>query len=328
LTRLLSSDIFFVEIFSNTFSGSQNMQNNKKELLSFLKTRFAGDYLQNEPLSLHTWYRIGGPADFFVYPKNLEDLIHLLRWCRQLDYETFFIGEGANVLASDSGFKGVMISLSRYMNQIRLENGLVHADSGALLKSLIIFSEKKQLGGLQGLSGIPGTVGGALFMNAGTYTGEIGGSVLDVDVLNSDDTVSAIPRSEIDFNYRHVPQLRDKVILGCRLKLYREKESVLRDFRIEQLRKRNEKQPVDCPSCGSVFKRPGKKLYVGKMVEELGLKGLRFGDAMISEKHGGFIINLGSAKAADVMYLIRKIMADVKKNYQVELEPEVRFVGF
>lgn len=299
----------------------------KKELRSYFEKHFAGEYLLDEPLSRHTWYRIGGPADFWAYPRNVEDLLALLHQCRARDVHTYFIGEGANILVSDDGYRGVMISLTRHFNEMSQEKNNITVASGVLLRALVMFAERNSLGGLEYLSGIPGTVGGALTMNAGTHHGEIGETVVEVYLLNQDLEAIVIPDDQITFNYRSVPQLQEKVLLGCKLALYYEKESILRKRRIDQLTERAAKQPLEYPSCGSVFKRP-PGYYVGKMVEDLGLKGLRYGDAMISEKHGGFIVNLGNAQAHHVMYLIEKVKDEVSKHFRVQLEPEVRFVGF
>lgn len=304
------------------------MSNKKeRETLDYLKTRLSGQYLIDEPLALHTWYKIGGPADFFVYPRNLEDLRSLLHFCRAVDMCTYFIGEGANILSSDAGFRGVIIKLSSHFNSLQLEDDMLKVDAGTHLEDLILFCEKKNLGGLEYLSGIPGTVGGALIMNAGTGKGEIGDRVQGVYVLDEALEPSEMSSKEISFEYRSVPQLNAKVILGCKLKLHSEKESVLKAFRLHQLEERAAKQPLEYPSCGSVFKRPARH-YVGEMVEEAGLKGFRYGDAVISDKHGGFIVNTGHAKASDIVYLIRKVQEKILDKFGVELEPEVKFLGF
>jgi len=303
------------------------MEKWKKELQDYLDKHLAGEYLVDELLSLHTWYRIGGPADFFVYPGDIEDLAALLHQCRALDVNTYFIGAGANILASDDGYRGVMINLTKHFTDVSREDSVIKASSGVLLKNLVLFGEKNSLGGLEYLSGIPGTVGGSLIMNAGTEHGEIGETVMEVYLLNEDLEPVVVSNNQITFNYRSAPQLQEKTLLGCKMKLSYEDEAILQKIRIAQIAERIARQPLQHPSCGSVFKRP-PGYYVGKMVEDLGLKGLRYGDAMISEKHGGFILNLGSAKASHVMYLIEKVKAEVYKHFSVQLEPEVRFVGF
>jgi len=303
------------------------METRKNDILTYLNRDFAGEYLLDEPLSLHTWYRIGGPADFFVYPYDTKDLTNLLHHCRELDIDTYFIGEGSNILVSDSGYLGVMICLSEHFRRIVLEDEYVKVDAGVLLNDLILFCEKNNLGGMECLSGVPGTVGGALIMNAGTHAGEIGKNVLEVDLLSHNLEPDIMPGEKIVFGYRSAPELQDKILLGCRIGLHYEKESLLKEFRINQINARAAKQPLEYPSCGSVFKRP-KNHYVGNMVEKSGLKGFRYGNAMISEKHGGFILNLGNAKATEIMYLIEKVKDEIHKRFAVQLEHEVKFVGF
>ena len=304
------------------------MDSGKKDLVTYLDRNLSGEYLLDEPLSLHTWYRIGGPSDFFVYPRNVDDLINLLQHCRSLNVGVYFIGEGANILVSDAGYRGVMINLARYFKAIQKDGEIVHADAGTLLQDLILYYEKNSLGGLEYLSGIPGTVGGALIMNAGTRNGEIGRTVLEVYTLNQNLEWTTVSCDKINFGYRSAPELQDKIILGCKIRLFPKKESTLRQVRLSQMKKRAAKQPLEYPSCGSVFKRPSNHHYVGKMVEEAGLKGLRHGNAMISKKHGGFMVNLGNAKASDVMHLIEKVKEEIYTRYAIQLEPEVRFVGF
>ena len=298
-----------------------------KEIWYFLRKEFSGFFWEDEPLAAHTWYRIGGPADFFVYPRSLESLATLLKKCRSIDMPTYFWGDGSNILANDNGFRGAVISVTRFFNHIERNGNFVEAETGAKLQDLVLFCEQRSLGGLEYLAGIPGTVGGALIMNAGTQKSEIGRRVEQVYLLNKNSDYVSIERDEISFGYRMAPELQGRPIIGCRLTLYHEEEEVLKTRRINQIQQREAKQPFEYPSCGSVFKRPAEH-YVGAMVEQLGLKGLRHGDAVISEKHGGFIINLGNAKALDVMFLVKTVQESVYKHFAIELEPEVRFVGF
>lgn len=296
-------------------------------LCRFFETRFAGTCLRDEPLARHTWYGIGGPADFLAYPADCEDLRNLLQRCGELDVSTYMLGKGANLLVSDAGYRGVIISLTREMADIRVHDTCVTAQAGASLNDVILFCEQRALGGLEGLSGIPGTIGGALTMNAGASHGEIGDAVATVTVLDATLETIELERRQIAFGYRSAPELQGVTIVGCSLLLAHDDAARLRQFRLRQLAERKAKQPLDCPSCGSVFKRPAG-FYVGKMVEDLGLKGLRRGDAMISDKHGGFIVNCGKATAADVVDLINSVQDAVARQYHIELEPEVRLLGF
>ncbi|MBD3305478.1 UDP-N-acetylmuramate dehydrogenase [candidate division KSB3 bacterium] len=300
----------------------------KHDLASHLQKTCAGDVLLDEPLARHTWYRIGGPADVFVSPKNSDDVINVLAYCRAYQIPCFLIGEGANLLVSDAGYRGVMVYLARYLNTITRQAQILDVQAGALLQEVVLTCERHHLGGMEYMAGIPGTVGGALIMNAGTDRGEIGDTVSEVSLLNEEYTqIVTMKRDAISFEYRNVPQLQDTIILGCKLLLHHEEESRLRARRLQQLQRRAATQPLEYPSCGSVFKRPPHH-YVGKLVQDLGLKGYRCGDAMISDKHGGFIVNLGTATASQVKTLIDKIQAEVYQQFGIRLEPEVRFVGF
>ena len=298
-----------------------------KALQNYFDAHWAGDYLRDEPLARHTWYRIGGPADFLAYPRDAADVVGLLRQCRALEVETYFIGAGANLLVSDAGFRGVMLLMGRYFTELTRAGNIITAAAGVLLKDLVLFAEREGLGGLEYLAGIPGTVGGALTMNAGIERGEIGDVVREVTLLNDELEPITLAADQITFGYRSAPQLQAKPLLGCQLQLRPADAAALRQIRLTQLAERAAKQPLDYPSCGSVFKRPPNH-YVGKMVEASGLKGLRQGDAMISEKHGGFIINLGHATANDVRHLIVKIQEAVEARFGVRLVPEVRLAGF
>ncbi len=296
-----------------------------KEFSNYLVNNLSGSYLLDEPVRHHTTYRIGGTADYFVTPREPETLVALLHECSRFNVDYFLLGGGANILAADDGYSGVIINLENlYCDLTYNGETQVNAGAGVALKDLVLFCEKNGLAGLGGLAGVPGTVGGALRMNAGTKQGEIGHSVTDVLCLDKTTLeTQTLHKGAIDFNYRSVPQLQDKIILGCHFDLEKTAVDQLMDERLRQLRERAAKQPLAFPSCGSVFKRPSGH-FVGAMVEELGLKGKMRGDAVISEKHAGFILNMGCAKASDVLWLINHIQEQVLKNYNVELKPEVQ----
>ncbi len=299
----------------------------RQEMTHYLSRECPGAFLLDEPLSAHTSYRIGGPADFFCFPRNRQQLHGLLSKCRQLELPFFFMGEGANVLVHDNGIRGVAIDLSRGFGGADWEGPTVVAGAGMPLRKLIYQAEVRGYSGLEHLSGIPGTVGGALTMNAGTDSGTIGDRIEKVVVLEESGAERMLSFSEIGFSYRHSPGLRHRVILFGYLRLTPGVSDELREYRLALLKRRAAKQPLEFSSCGSVFKRP-QGFYVGKLVEELGLKGTTKGDAAISEKHGGFIVNMGSASACDVMWLIDLVRGRVKDVYGVDLELEVRLLGF
>ncbi|MBN1949045.1 MAG: UDP-N-acetylmuramate dehydrogenase, partial [Candidatus Cloacimonetes bacterium] len=295
-------------------------------LMEFLRSRLQGCYCLQESLALHTWYKIGGPAAILAMVSDTESLKELLAICREEKVPWFILGKGANVLASDEGFAGVVIKLTGEFTQFKAGNLTLEAGAAMDLQELIIFCEQKGWGGLEYLSGIPGTIGGALTMNAGTDKVVIGDLVEEVTVLDAELIIRRLPAREIEFGYRQVPELRDKVILGCQLRLQQDDTDRLRKIRLEQLAWRREKQPLDYPSCGSVFKRPPGD-FAGRLIEAAGLKGYRYGEAMISDKHAGFIVNLGKARASDVEYLINMIREKVWAEFRVKLETEVKYLG-
>lgn len=299
-----------------------------KKTDSYLHINHMGNYHTNVSLADQTWYHIGGVADFLVYPHNLSSLQALIKYCKHNKIRFTILGYGANILASDDGFEGIIIKLTKYFNKIfRLDEARIKVQAGVALSDLIFYCEEHCLGGLAYLAGIPGTVGGASIMNAGVEQGCIGDRIEEVVVLDDDTNLLSYPKEALDIRYRSIDQLQDKIVLEVILRLHTSPKEKLEKIRKQQLETRLQKQPLDYPSCGSVFKRPTGH-YVGKMVEDLGLKGNKKNDAMISAKHAGFIINCNKAKAEDVLFLMRKIYHMVWETYQIELEPEVRLLGF
>ncbi len=293
----------------------------------FLETNCPGQYLMNEPLSLHAWYKIGGPADFFVCPADSASFRLLLAECSQRQVPVFIIGEGSNLLVSDKGVRGVIVSLAHTYNRIEVIGSTISVGAGARLRDLVYAAEVAGLAGLAYLSGIPGTVGGALTMNAGTDFAEIGDVVTRVFGTTFAGESNVFAKETIGFGYRTSGALKGHCLLGCEVELVPTSREELAGIRDTLLKTRATKQPLEYPSCGSVFKRP-PGFYVGRLVEESGLKGFSHGDAMVSEKHGGFIINRGSATAEDVRYCMNHVADVVFKRYSIVLEPEVRLIGF
>ncbi|AEH50463.1 UDP-N-acetylmuramate dehydrogenase [Pseudothermotoga thermarum] len=272
----------------------------------------------NEPLSLHTSMKVGGPAKIFARPQSIDSLICCYK---QLPHSKI-LGKGTNVIAPDEGVEAVITTLDLKRIYL-LEDGKVVCEAGTLLNSLCKFACQYGLSGLEFAYGIPGTVGGAVYMNAGAFGGEIGQLVDFVEVFDGE-KVLTLQRDELEFSYRKsIFQKTNWLILkvGFRLKFDDPKQIAKRMGEI--YKKRLQTQPLDLPSAGSVFKRPKPDFYVGKAVESLGLKGLRIGGAEISKKHAGFIVNVGNASANDVKALINFIRQKVKEAYNVDLEPEV-----
>ena len=290
-----------------------------------LREQLGGEVLENEPLKHKTTYQIGGPARLFVCPANWTELHILNHLIRNHQIPMFVLGGGANVLISDAGFDGVVVHLKNF-NQLEFHGSTVLAGAGLVLDELIVECLKRGLSGLENLSGIPGTLGGALRMNAGAFEAEVSDFILNVECMDPMGNRLRLDKAEVGFSYRKAPAIQDKYILSSTFHfLHGEKENLFLT-RQDILSKRHERQPWQYPSAGSVFKRPPGH-YVGKLIEELGLKGKRVGGAQISPKHAGIIVNLGDAQAEDVMVLIRLVREEVQRRYGIHLELEQELIG-
>ena len=280
----------------------------------------------NEMMSKHTTFEIGGRADYFVLPKDKEALGRLLVWCKQTKMPYLLLGEGSNILISDEGIEGLVISTKK-INQIEVSGDIVYADCGVSLAELSKHMVASALTGLEFSCGIPGSLGGAIYMNAGAYDGEMKDVVLSVDLVDEEGNFYTYQKEEMAFAYRY-SILYDKpyYCLGAKMKLKAStKEAVAEKIR-ELTKKRESKQPLDKPSAGSTFKRP-EGYYAGKLIIEAGMQGAHHGGARVSDKHAGFIVNAGGATAQDVLCLIDEVREAVYKHSGVLLEPEVRLRG-
>jgi UDP-N-acetylmuramate dehydrogenase len=288
---------------------------------------FRGEIRTDEPLSKHTSFKIGGQADFYLYPKDLEDLSAVVDFSRNKGISKFVIGNGTNLLVSDSGFRGLVIDLSETFKEIHSKENAVTVGAGVNLSDLIRYCTERGLSGLESLIGIPGQLGGGIVLNAGAFGAEISDPLDSVRLMDQFGTVGKQRKSEVTFGYRATSIGRDAIVVDA---LFFLKEGNPRDMQLSQnnyLRKRKEKQPLSLPSAGSVFKRPAGK-YAGRLIEEAGCKGLRIGDAMVSKKHANFIVNCRLASAQDVLRLIDEVKERVMKQFQIELEPEIHMIGF
>lgn len=277
----------------------------------------------------YTTFRAGGPARFLVSPDGERQLAEVIRICRECGVSYLVLGRGSNLLVSDSGFDGAVISMRKHFDQIHMDNdtGIMTAMAGASMPSAAAAALEAGFGGLEFASGIPGTVGGGVLMNAGAYGGEIRQRLLDVRVLEEDGTVRTVSAEEAALGYRtSVFQHSNTVILSCRLLLERRDRLSIRAQMDEYGRRRREKQPLEYGSAGSTFKRPAG-YFAGKLIEEAGLKGLSVGDAQVSEKHAGFVINRGNATAAQIYELCCLVQEKVKEHSGVSLELEVQLAG-
>ncbi len=303
---------------------------NQEKLLNFLgeeKVRF------DEPLKNHTSFKIGGPADVLVSVSNADELIKTIEYAKEENIEFFLLGNGSNVLASDKGYRGMVIKLDGEFNDGKVSGDTIKAGAGITLSKLAGLAMNSSLSGLEFASGIPGTLGGALFMNAGAYGGEMKQvvtkvSVLDLTNQSKDETsIKELSNEEMDFGYRHsILKEKDYIALGCEMKLNPGDKEAIASYMRELASKRKEKQPLEFPSAGSTFKRP-EGYFAGKLIEDANLGGFSIGGAEVSNKHKGFVINKGSATAKDVKDLIDYVIKTVKEQSGVTLEPEVLFLG-
>lgn len=281
----------------------------------------------NEPMSRHTTFRVGGPADYFVMPSDTGEIARVIRLCREADVPYYVMGNGSNLLVGDRGYRGVIIQISRNMSRIETDGTRIRAQAGALLSKVAAAALEASLAGMEFASGIPGTLGGALRMNAGAYGGEMKQIVESAEVLTADGEILTLPVEELGMGYRtSVISRNDYVALGAVLNLQQGEREEIRGKMEELKRKRIEKQPLEYGSAGSTFKRP-EGYFAGKLIEEAGLRGYRVGDAQVSEKHCGFVINRGNATAAEVVQLMNDVVERVKDTSGVTLEPEVKRIG-
>jgi len=303
----------------------------KEKVTHILSTQnFTGmKVVEDAPMAEYTSYKVGGPADFLIFPESIAQLQQLIIHLQEEAVPFFILGEGSNILVADAGIRGVVINLNKCAADIvKNSNDEIIVGAGLQLMEVVKYFEKQEIAGLENLSGIPGTVGGALIMNAGAFGREIGDLVKWVKVTDeTGDMVKLLPE-QIKFGYREAPGLKGKIIISALLKgkFSKGKKPELENSRIAHLQKRESKQPLNYGSCGSVFKRPPGN-YAGALIEAAGLKGYRIGEAMVSEKHANFIVNLGHAKAADIYQLIMEIENKVCENSGIKLETEVKFIG-
>lgn len=290
---------------------------------------FDGDVRFDEPLSRHTTYHIGGPARYFVTANSIEALEAVVRSCEAEGVPWEVAGKGSNLLVADEGFPGAIITLGRDFRSMRFgeESNLLVAGAGVVLATVVREARDRGLSGLEFAVGTPGTIGGALRMNAGTRTQWIGGIVASVTTLRRGVGIVRTDGSALEWGYRTSPFASDEIVLDCELRLTPMDPAVIRGKMEVLLQRRHETQPFSQPSCGSVFRNP-EGFSVGEMIEQVGMKGVRCGGAQVSEVHANFIVNTGDATANDVRTLIDSIKTKVSQAYGIELQPEVKFLGF
>ena len=279
----------------------------------------------NEPMARHTTFRVGGPADVFAEPEAHE-LLDLVKYLKESGTKYTVIGNGSNLLVGDKGIRGVVVSLGDGIADIDLDKGLILAGAGAMLSRVASFAAENSLAGMEFASGIPGSVGGAVAMNAGAYGGEMKDIVLYVNTIHDGEFVK-YTCEEMDFSYRHSKILgTEDIVTGVAIKLEPGTEEEIRAKMADFNGRRADKQPINLPSAGSTFKRP-EGFFAGKLIEDAGLRGYRVGGACVSEKHCGFVVNDQNATAADIKQLIEDVQKKVFEDAGVHLETEVRMIG-
>ncbi len=298
------------------------------DLIKELKKMDLGKILTNVSLKEYTTYKVGGTAQMMIFPKDIDSLVTLIKKLKTLHVKYMVLGNGSNVLFSDSVYEGVLIKLDEF-NKIEFQDNKVICGAGASLMKVAIQSTRKGLTGLEFATGIPGSIGGAVYMNAGAYKSDMGYVVTKVKVLTPKMTVITMVNRELDFHYRtsFLKKNKDYICLEATIQLKKGKKEEIEQLVNDRKKRRLETQPLDYPSAGSVFRNP-KDMFAGKLIEDLGYKGLIKGGAKISEKHANFIINFNHAKAKDIKELIDFIKQVVKENYDIDLVVEQEFINW
>ena len=281
----------------------------------------------NEPMSRHTTFRVGGEAECIVIVQTTEELSKIISYLTKLEQDYFILGTGSNLLVGDKGYRGVIVKLGPHMSGIRVEKDHIAVGAGALLSKVASAARDSGLSGMEFAAGIPGSIGGAIVMNAGAYGGEMKQVVQMVRVMDKEGEILTLDNDTMEFGYR-TSIIRDRpfTVLGAVLKLNPGNKEEIGAKMEELMKQRKSKQPLEYPSAGSTFKRP-EGHFAGKLIMDAGLRGYRIGGAQVSEKHCGFVVNTGGATAADIRELIEEIRERVLDRFHVRLEPEVIFLG-
>ena len=280
----------------------------------------------NELMKEHINFEVGGPADILLIPSKVEQIIESIKICKENNIPYFVMGNGSNLLVKDGGIRGVVIKLTGLTN-LEVNETEIKADCGVMLKELSDKALENSLTGLEFACGIPGTVGGAVFMNAGAYNGEIKNVIKEAQVITSSGEIVTLSKDELELGYRTSKVMKDNsIVINATFKLEKGNKEEIKETIDDLTQKREEKQPLEYPSAGSTFKRP-EGYFAGKLIQDSGLKGYSIGGAAVSSKHSGFVINKDNATAKDILDLIAYIQAEVKKQFGVELHTEVRIIG-
>jgi UDP-N-acetylmuramate dehydrogenase len=293
--------------------------------ISEIQNIFKGKIALNEPLARYTTFRIGGEADYYVEPSDIDDVINIVKYANKQNIPYYTMGNGSNILISDEGIKGIVINLESAFNYLKVDSGKVVTGAGVKMARFVDFCIQNSFQGTEMLAGIPATVGGALVMNAGCYGGETADFVTEVKVVKNE-KLKVLTKEECGFRYRN-SDLKSTVVLEASFKLNEGNRDELSQKRKEFIVHRNLAQPVEIPNAGCVFKNP-KEEKAAILIEQSGLKGTKYGGAMVSTKHANFIVNYDNATAHDVIELVRIIRSKVHEKTGIDLEMEVKLVGF
>ncbi len=281
----------------------------------------------DEPMKLHTTFQVGGPADYFVSPHSEEEIRILLKNAKDYEIPVFIVGNGSNLLVSDKGYRGMIVQIGKEYSDVTVEGEIVSAKAGASLAKIARTAYENGLGGFEFAAGIPGTLGGAVSMNAGAYGGEIKDVIIDARVLTKEGEILTIQADELELAYRSsIITKKDYIVLGARFSFEQKDRQEIKARMDELAFARKSKQPLEFPSAGSTFKRP-EGYFAGKLIMDAGLRGFQVGGARVSDKHCGFVINAGNATAADIYSLILQVQEKVQRKFNVTLQPEVKMLG-
>ena len=300
-----------------------------KDNQNYIVENYPSISLIDEPMKKHSTFGVGGLAKVLLLPKKETEIVSILKYCNHKKIQTCFIGSGSNLLFSDEGFDGVIISLKRAFKNLEIsDNGNIKAGSGVILVKMVREAIKKNIKGLESLSGVPGTLGGALYMNAGAYGAEISNYFISANLLNTNGDKIVLTSKDVNFSYRNSTFPDNHILVEASFKCEKGDINKILTNKNKFSKSRRDNQPLRYRSAGSVFKNPSLETAAGYLIDQTGLKGIQKGGAMISKKHANFIINLGDASSKDIMYLIKLIRKEVMKKFKINLELEIKLLGF
>ena len=285
------------------------------------------DYIIDAPMHEFTTLKIGGKADILIQPRSVDELLEIIKGAKENDVAITFIGNGSNLLVLDGGIRGAVIKFGQNMSSTEVDGNIITAQAGITMARLAAIAAENQLTGFEFASGIPGTLGGGIVMNAGAYKGELKDVIIEATALLEDGTIKTFSNEELDFSYRHSIFIEgNMLVLSAKIKLEKGNIDDIKGYMSELAQKRRNSQPLEYPSAGSAFKRPVNG-YAAAMIDEAGLKGYSVGGAQVSEKHAGFVINKNNATATDVVNLLKDVQEKVYAQHNTMLEPEIIIIG-